>query len=401
MDQSNSNNETADMVPDDVVQLGNFRGIQSVDNETHNTQSQRSDDLQLNISSTECNNDIHSSKFTIKAFGNVKRSGADFCNRSSAASSMASWIAASKNFILSYDCGSEYATNEKCSSHYRKDGISRRSVAKASIPRLSAPPEARQFLLSPGPLEDIKCRVSIVKKGCFFTKKYFTFILDDSNVTILVAKHTRRANGASTFLIYSSDTPGRALEKQQPVARLHANMMGTEYSLITDNDEKKIVEPSLEYPYHQHDLCAVAFAPNILGRKGPRKVTAILPKLVATGESAWHLMPVSTGSGSLIGRYRDAVIRSKDPSNMCIMLHNRPPQWNPNLSAYCLNFNGRVTRPSVKNFQLASKEDPNRIILQFGRVGSKEFALDYAFPMGPLQAFATALSAIDRKLGFE
>lgn len=38
------------------------------------------------------------------------------------------------------------------------------------------------------------------------------------------------------------------------------------------------------------------------------------------------------------------------------------------LNAYCLNFNGRVTEASVKNFQLVSDENHNHVILQFGKV---------------------------------
>ena len=38
------------------------------------------------------------------------------------------------------------------------------------------------------------------------------------------------------------------------------------------------------------------------------------------------------------------------------------------LGAYCLNFGGRVTHASVKNFQLVSDDNPERIILQFGKV---------------------------------
>jgi hypothetical protein len=39
------------------------------------------------------------------------------------------------------------------------------------------------------------------------------------------------------------------------------------------------------------------------------------------------------------------------------------------LSAYCLNFNGRVTEASVKNFQLVADFDREHVILQFGKVG--------------------------------
>lgn len=38
------------------------------------------------------------------------------------------------------------------------------------------------------------------------------------------------------------------------------------------------------------------------------------------------------------------------------------------LNAYCLNFNGRVTEASVKNFQLVTDDNQNYVILQFGKV---------------------------------
>lgn len=49
----------------------------------------------------------------------------------------------------------------------------------------------------------------------------------------------------------------------------------------------------------------------------------------------------------------------------------------PQVGAYVLNFYGRVTMASVKNFQLVSTEDFDRIILQFGRVARDEFTMDF------------------------
>lgn len=53
-----------------------------------------------------------------------------------------------------------------------------------------------------------------------------------------------------------------------------------------------------------------------------------------------------------------------------IVLHNKPPKWNDRLGAYCLNFNGRVTEASVKNFQLVEDgaSDADRVVFQFGKV---------------------------------
>ena len=49
-------------------------------------------------------------------------------------------------------------------------------------------------------------------------------------------------------------------------------------------------------------------------------------------------------------------------------LYNKPPRWNDQLNAYCLNFSGRVTHASVKNFQLVGTDDSDRVVLQFGKV---------------------------------
>ena len=66
-----------------------------------------------------------------------------------------------------------------------------------------------------------------------------------------------------------------------------------------------------------------------------------------------------------------------------------------------LNFNGRVDRASVKNFQLIDEYDDNRIYMQFGRVGKQNFNMDAAFPMSLFQAFGTALSSFDFKFACE
>lgn len=38
-------------------------------------------------------------------------------------------------------------------------------------------------------------------------------------------------------------------------------------------------------------------------------------------------------------------------------LRNKPPRWNETTQTHCLNFGGRVTMPSIKNFQLIHEHD--------------------------------------------
>ena len=80
---------------------------------------------------------------------------------------------------------------------------------------------------------------------------------------------------------------------------------------------------------------------------------------------------------------------------------NKPPRWNDQVGAYVLNFNGRVTMASVKNFQLIHPEEAERVVLQFGRVGKDKFTMDFMWPMTPAQAFGICLSSFDYKLACE
>ena len=62
---------------------------------------------------------------------------------------------------------------------------------------------------------------------------------------------------------------------------------------------------------------------------------------------------------------------------------------------------GRVTRASVKNFQLIKPGEPDHILVQHGRVGSDTFTMDVSWPLSVIQAFAICLSALTMKLGVE
>ena len=93
---------------------------------------------------------------------------------------------------------------------------------------------------------------------------------------------------------------------------------------------------------------------------------------------------------------------------------NKPPKWNEcklyinqhfefclAVQAFVLNFNGRVDKASVKNFQLIDEYDDNKIYMQFGRIGQQDFNMDVAYPCSIFQAFAIALTSFDFKFACE
>jgi len=100
-------------------------------------------------------------------------------------------------------------------------------------------------------------------------------------------------------------------------------------------------------------------------------------------------------------------VESKD---VPLVLKNKAPRWHEQLQCWCLNFRGRVTVASVKNFQLVAAVEPSqlvtqadqdKVILQFGKIGKDIFTMDYRYPLSAFQAFAICLSSFDTKLACE
>lgn len=88
---------------------------------------------------------------------------------------------------------------------------------------------------------------------------------------------------------------------------------------------------------------------NVLGFKGPRKMTVILPGM--TQDHQRVLITPSDQHETLIECWK-----TKNMDNL-IELHNKTPVWNEETQSYVLNFHGRVTQASVKNFQIVHDSD--------------------------------------------
>lgn len=83
-----------------------------------------------------------------------------------------------------------------------------------------------------------------------------------------------------------------------------------------------------------------------------------------------------------------------------LQLENKKPRWDDAHGGHVLNFQGRVTESSVKNFQMivADSSFGDEVVLQFGRVGKNKFTMDLRYPLNPFQAFAICVACLDNKL---
>ncbi|CAL9682831.1 unnamed protein product [Knipowitschia caucasica] len=254
-----------------------------------------------------------------------------------------------------------------------------------------------EFVLSPAPRRTtVKCRISRDKKGMdrgLYPTYFMHMEREDGKKIFLLAGRKRKKSKTSNYLI-SVDPTDLSREGESFIGKLRSNLMGTKFT-VYDNGTNPCKTPGtlLEESNKRQELAAICYETNVLGFKGPRKMTVMLPGMNMNFER----VPVRPQSEqeSLLSRWQNHSVEN------LIELHNKAPVWNDDTQSYVLNFHGRVTQASVKNFQIVHDNDPDYIVMQFGRVAEDIFTLDYNYPMCALQAFAIGLSSFDSKLACE
>ncbi|XP_075886155.1 tubby-related protein 3 isoform X3 [Nelusetta ayraudi] len=254
-----------------------------------------------------------------------------------------------------------------------------------------------EFVVRPAPRGvTVKCRITRDKKGMdrgLYPTYFMHMEREDGKRVFLLAGRKRKKSKTSNYLI-SVDATDLSREGESFVGKLRSNLMGTKFT-VYDNGSNPSKTPGalLEESNTRQELAAVCYETNVLGFKGPRKMTVIIPGMNMNFERV--AVRPQNEQDSLLSRWH-----SHSLDNL-IELHNKAPVWNDDTQSYVLNFHGRVTQASVKNFQIVHDNDPDYIVMQFGRVAEDIFTLDYNYPMCALQAFAIGLSSFDSKLACE
>eukprot|EP00062_Callorhinchus_milii_P019326 gi/632973752/ref/XP_007903306.1/ PREDICTED: tubby-related protein 3 isoform X1 [Callorhinchus milii] len=253
-----------------------------------------------------------------------------------------------------------------------------------------------EFTLRPAPRGvTIKCRITRDKKGMdrgLYPTYYVHLERDDGKKVFLLAGRKRKKSKTSNYLI-SIDATDLSREAISFIGKLRSNLMGTKFTIYDNGVNPAKAVGLLEESNSRQELAAVCYETNVLGFKGPRKMTVVIPGMNMNHER----VPVRPRHEheSLLSMWQN-----RNMENL-IELHNKAPVWNDDTQSYVLNFHGRVTQASVKNFQIVHDNDPDYIVMQFGRVAEDVFTMDYNYPVCALQAFAIGLSSFDSKLACE
>uniref|UniRef100_UPI00358EAA41 tubby-related protein 3-like isoform X2 n=1 Tax=Myxine glutinosa TaxID=7769 RepID=UPI00358EAA41 len=286
---------------------------------------------------------------------------------------------------------------EQSSESETKDGESLDSHSGEDDP-LTLLEEGNQaaFVLRPAnQTSTVKCRITRDKKGVDrgMFPTYFLHLEKDGKKIFLLAGRKRKRSKTSNYLI-SVDATDLSRVGEGFVGKLRSNMMGTRFTVYDNGgNPQRIVMAGGDGSTFRQELAAVCYEANVLGFKGPRKMTVIIPGMAADHQRI--TMKPQYEEDALLQRWQN------NRMDNLIELHNKTPVWNDDTQSYVLNFHGRVTQASVKNFQIVHDNDPDYIVMQFGRVAEDVFTMDFSYPLCALQAFAIALSSFDGKIACE
>ncbi|XP_069079785.1 tubby protein homolog isoform X1 [Pleurodeles waltl] len=278
---------------------------------------------------------------------------------------------------------------------------SNKEAASAPSPPSNEPvidvDDLEEFSIRPAPQGvTIKCRITRDKKGMdrgMYPTYYLHLEREDGKKVFLLAGRKRKKSKTSNYLI-SIDPTDLSRGGESFIGKLRSNLMGTKFTVYDSGvNPMKTSTSTLETSSLRQELAAICYETNVLGFKGPRKMSVIIPGMNMDHERV-SIRPHNEHE-TLLSRWQNKSTES------VIELHNKTPVWNDDTQSYVLNFHGRVTQASVKNFQIIHDNDPDYIVMQFGRVAEDVFTMDYNYPMCALQAFAIALSSFDSKLACE
>lgn len=254
--------------------------------------------------------------------------------------------------------------------------------------------QLRRLLSGPGPRGGkVRCYIRRDKglRGKFPTYHLF---MEEGDAFLLSARRRKRSK-SSNYLV-STDPEDLARDSESYFGKARSNFVGTEFTLYDDGISGR--KAGTSSVHLRKEVGAVTYETNVFGTKGPRKMAVYVPRLFEGGDTERDFLD---GSGAgLIDSYKSGDARG------ILALRNKQPHWNEELCAYCLNFNGRVTKASVKNFQLEDVDAEGRaadstVYLQFGKVGEDRFTMDFQYPLSALQSFMICLTSFDNKMACE
>eukprot|EP00347_Sterkiella_histriomuscorum_P007966 403346884 len=292
---------------------------------------------------------------------------------------------------------------------------------KAFVDQIVYGTKMRELIMSPIPFQMGQLRFTIERHRTGFNRihpSYYIYLEKNQGGRLLILYAKKRAFNKTANYLISMEKNKKTRSNDVCLGKLRANPEGDKYVLY-DNGENytKASHSQQEKIRNEHGVFQYRYEPCNVGNI--RKMVVVVPILqqttLAQGMPVDNTLPLGQDqNGNLVVmtqklwkplKDQDTIIETFTREgvrnlNYQVFVDN-PPAWNPKTNTYVYDFKGRVTQPSIKNFQLIPEMDGRRqvtlqdFVLQFGKNGKDQFILDVQYPFSIFQAFGLALSAFD------
>lgn len=306
------------------------------------------------------------------------------------------------------------------------------------VPEASAKLTFPISLKQPGPKDGtLKCFIRRNRT----TQTYYLYIglteaLADDGKFLLAARKCRKPT-YTDYLIYL-DMGDVSKGSSTYIGKLRSNFLGTKFTVydahppydgavVSKSRSARVIglnQVSPRVPAGNYPVSHISYELNVLGSRGPRRMNCVMSSIPASAVEEGGKAPTQTefplsnlDSFPSIPFFRSKSARIDSAASQLpaqaqdeekLVLKNKSPRWHEQLQCWCLNFRGRVTVASVKNFQLVASDENgpasqehDKVILQFGKIGKDLFTMDYRYPISAFQSFAICLSSFDTKIACE
>ncbi|EOX94944.1 Tubby like protein 3 isoform 2 [Theobroma cacao] len=255
---------------------------------------------------------------------------------------------------------------------------------------------------------------------------------NDDGKFLLAARKCRRPTCTDYIISLNGDDVSKGSSTY--IGKLRSNFLGTKFTVydaqppnagvkVTKRRSTRLInmkQVSPRVPAGNYAVAHISYELNVLGS---RRMQCVMDAIPASSIEPGGVAPTQTeflhsnlDTFPSLPFFRSKSTRTESfqlgplsgQKDGMLVLRNKAPRWHEQLQCWCLNFNGRVTVASVKNFQLvaspengATGQEHENVILQFGKVGKDVFTMDYQYPISAFQAFAVCLSSFDTKIACE
>ncbi|XP_037087661.1 tubby protein homolog [Pollicipes pollicipes] len=158
-----------------------------------------------------------------------------------------------------------------------------------------------QFVMEPAAQGvHVKCRVTRDKRGMdrgFYPTYFLHMEKDDGKKVFLLAGRKRKKSTTSNYLI-STDPTDLSRGAEAFVGKVRSNLVGTQFTVYDSGVSPRCRHLGRSPFSTRQEVAAICYETNVMGFRGPRKMTVIVPAM--TADHRRIQLPAISGTGTLL-----------------------------------------------------------------------------------------------------